>query len=381
MDAQVGNNGKSYGSLWHTEKLKRSPRKPSTLAVHGALVSVFVLFGGGSFVSKFGIRGASPLLFELVREAVVGPFFLIVCRALNGRSLPEIGDVPRVATIGLFFAMAQACFFMGLKHENPTVGSTWQAALPIFTTLLAVWLGQEKTSCMRAAGVALASGGAMWMTVSALFTAKGSAIGGGKNWLDRIDGHALFFGQCIFNSLQIVMGKPIASKYGGIGLSAWMFMGGTFFMLAFVLIVRSSWGLSEFVCEDPDVNILRSCAEAILQIPSSMIWPLVYEVVLCSFLAWWQLSWALQHAPASVVSVYSVVQPCTTCILSLMAVGLKGKTWAETYGITVPGVHNILGGLLIAAGLWVMFAEESSENVSREDEEERLTNEYDARQQ
>lgn len=350
----------SYGSLSSQLRTERT-RPPPVIVVHGALVVVFVFFGGGSFVSKFGIRGASPLLFELVREAVAGPIFLAISKVAFGRCLPDAVDLPKVFFVCFCFALSQACFFMGLKHENPTVGSTWQAALPIFTTLFAVAWKREEASWKKMVGVLAASGGAMWMTVSSLLKQNevGPELGVSRDWIERVDGHLLFCGQCVLNALYIVISKPIVNKYGGVRLTGWMFMCGSIYMLVFLLLVKSSEGLSTFTCYDVDPLVLESCIASIFHLPGSMLWPLAYEIICCSLIAWFLLTWCLNYTLPSVVSVYTVIQPVVTCLLSLTVLTVKGSEWSIKYGITVPGYHNLLGGVLIAAGLLVMFTDSS----------------------
>merc|ERR1719343_2004488 len=93
-----------------------------------------------------------------------------------------------------------------------------------------------------------------------------------------------------------------------------------------------------------------------------MIGPLVYEVVACSVIAWGLLSWANKYVNPSVVSINTVVQPAAASVLSVFLVWTKGFTWAEQYGITLPGWHHALGALFIALGLSVMHFTEARRN-------------------
>uniref|UniRef100_A0A7S0AVR0 EamA domain-containing protein n=1 Tax=Pyrodinium bahamense TaxID=73915 RepID=A0A7S0AVR0_9DINO len=349
---------RGYGTLENADlAIKKEQRKlHSNLTVHLALILVFTLFGGGSFLSKFGIHGASPLVFEAVREVGTGPAFLALSRALHGRCLPDRSDLLRVLLCSLCFAGSQAAFFLGLKYEDPTVGSTWQTALPIFTTSLAVLAGFEQASCQKASGIVLASGGAAWMTMGAIII-SGSSRGGADAEGGGMMGHVMFFGQSILNSSYIVFSKALAEKYGGVLLTGWSFTLGSACLVSVALLAEASTGFAAFMCHDHNREVMLHCAESMFRLTPSMTWPLLYEIVCCSAIAWYLLGWALQHTKASMVSVYCVIQPCSTCVLSLMAIAMRGRTWADSYGISTPGLHSILGAVLIFAGLSVTFTE------------------------
>jgi len=347
---------RSYGTL--AAEAPAAKKGPSQVMVHLALVIVFTLFGGGSFISKFGIHGVSPLVFETVREVAVGPLFLVASLAMHGRCLPERADLRRVLLCSLCFAGSQTGFFLGLKYENPTVGSTWQTALPIFTTTMAVLVGLEGATCQKASGILLASGGAAWMTMGAIaFSGSGGAGAVGRSSRDILSGHAMFLAQAILNSSYIVFSKALAEKYGGVLLTGWSFTLGSACLAALALLAKGSTGFAAFICHDENRHVMQLCTEATFSLSSSMVWPLIYEIVFCSAIAWFLLGWSLQYASASMVSVYCVIQPCSTCVLSLIAIAVRGKTWAYYYGISTPGLHNILGACLIFAGLSVTFAE------------------------
>mmetsp|Transcript_34660 Transcript_34660/g.110106 ORF Transcript_34660/g.110106 Transcript_34660/m.110106 type:complete len:383 (+) Transcript_34660:92-1240(+) len=341
----------SYGSVETGDAGSEKPRfRPSTLRVHAGLVVVYACFGGGAFVSKFGIHSANPLLFELLREAFAAPPFLVLARCMGGRLVPDRQDLLRVLATGACFTGSQALFFLGLKHADPTVGTTWQVSLPVFTTLMAVLVGLEEFSFRRGLGTLLACGGAACMTF-------GDRIFSGRNVLSwsELDGHVIFFCQAILNSAYFVVSKRVATKYGAFPTTGWVFLIGSCFFVALIFAARSSFRLQTWICEDPDPEEVRRCAEAALTFHSSMALPLCYEVLCCSLIAWFLIGWAIQHTKASVVSVYTVVQPCTASVLSMSVIGMWGTAWADHYGIKMPGLHNILGVALILLGLFVML--------------------------
>ena len=64
--------------LYPIMKLTRTPESFRKLClVHLALIATQTLFGGGSIIGKFGVKGSNPVLFALIREGVAGPLLMV----------------------------------------------------------------------------------------------------------------------------------------------------------------------------------------------------------------------------------------------------------------------------------------------------------------
>jgi drug/metabolite transporter (DMT)-like permease len=310
------------------------------------------------------MHGGSPIVFDFVREIVTGPIFLSAALFLGQRLRPDTQDLPRILFTAFCFFANQACFFLGLKHSNPTVGTTWQTSLPIFTTLIAVAAGQELVSTRTAMGIAIASGGAAYMTLGDYTRVDATSA----TWHSGAIGHMLFFLQCLAMSGHITASKVLVRKYGSTTLSGWNFSICALLMLGLLLVINAVPGLARFVCGDDDLRLAKSCMETGGYVTRDMVGPLVYEIVCCSLTAWFLLSWANQYAKASVVSIYTVVQPLTSSILSYLLISTRGRAWSSSYGITMPGWHTMVGACLIAIGLFMLFI--WKEGPTEDDEEE-----------
>jgi uncharacterized membrane protein len=107
---------------------------PSNVVIYAALFCCNVFWGGGALFSKLGIHGASPLIFELCREALSFPIMLLGARAMGGTLLPDKEDRLEVLLVSSILIGAQLCFFVGLKHSNPSHCAAWQSMLPVLTT-------------------------------------------------------------------------------------------------------------------------------------------------------------------------------------------------------------------------------------------------------
>ena len=86
-----------------------------------------------------------------------------------------------------------------------------------------------------------------------------------------------------------------------------------------------------------------------------MVLPLLYWIIFNSVAAYALMTWANKHVNTSVTSIYTVLQPLTSAVLSCILLLLL-PTWGESKGLLMPG-WNALGIVGIALGLaFVLFA-------------------------
>eukprot|EP00929_Paragymnodinium_shiwhaense_P095830 TRINITY_DN5713_c1_g2_i5.p2 TRINITY_DN5713_c1_g2~~TRINITY_DN5713_c1_g2_i5.p2 ORF type:complete len:258 (-),score=37.24 TRINITY_DN5713_c1_g2_i5:285-1058(-) len=238
----------------------------------------------------------------------------------------------------------QAFFFVGLKLAEPVAAAAWQASIPCCTALFSACLGYEYFNARKAAGTIVASAGA---AVLALLGSHTTSASDGS--LSR---HLLGHGALLLGVLSVpgyILGmKNLLPKYSGVLITSWAFTISAVLMVLFCVIVCWNKAVLKFVCWDDRPETSRVCEEDPLRIPPNMILPLWYEVVLCSLVAWIILSWAHRHVPASVVSLYSVLQPVSSALVVFALVRLPG---ADAYGLQLPGPRHALSLLLIFAGL------------------------------
>lgn len=342
-----------YGA---TEPLNHAPASMPIFAVHAALIVAYVMFGGGAFVSKFGMHGSSPIVFELVRELATGPIFLVLALSTGNRVLPDSEDISRVLVASLCFFGNQICFFIGLKQSNPTAGTTWQTSMPIFTAGIAALAGLEKITLRSAIGILTACGGAACMTMGDL-NLQGHNDHVHSTKVNPCIGHLFFLAQCLAISGHIIVAKRVVLKYGAISFASWIFIIAAVGMAFCSAIVNAIPELNWFLCGDGDTKVTQLCvnASATYSLNKGMIVPLVYEVVGSSLIGWYLIGWANKYAKASAIAIYTVVQPVTSAVLAYITIAIRGQEWAKSYGILRPGWENYLGAGLIAIGLCVMF--------------------------
>ena len=85
--------------------------------------------------------------------------------------------------------------------------------------------------------------------------------------------------------------------------------------------------------------------------------PLAYWIVFNSVVAYLLMTWGNQFAPPSAVLGYTALQPLTSSILTVIIIscGYNGD-------LDEPG-YNLLGGLLIIAGLFMLIVDNKNEHT------------------
>lgn len=330
-----------------------SSRRPGGCSVHGALIVTQVIFGGGAVVGKFGIQGANPLLFALIREGVAGPILWLLSFLRSGELGPRRADWLRFVGTGLALYSNQLCFLLGLKFCDPVFGSAWQPSQPIFTVVLVIILGYEQPSLRKLLGILFAVAGATAMVI----LGSSASAGGDQNSTALVlTGNLLFFVNCLGTSCYIVFAKPLFARYAAISVTAWSYMVAASMMLVTVTIFNETPALLAFVCSSPHEITKQSCIDQAWIVPASMFLPLCYWVFLQSIAAYALMTWGNKYANASAVSAYTVLQPFTSALISFILIIVKGTAWGEVYGLQKPGLQDI-GIIGIIIGLGLLFSE------------------------
>jgi len=322
---------------------------PSNVLIYAALFCCNVFWGGGALVSKLGIHGASPLVFELCREALSSPIMLLGARAMGGKLLPDREDRLEVLLVSSILIVAQLCFFVGLKHSSPSHCAAWQSMLPVLTTVASTCLRKEQATPAKWVGVSSACCGALLMS----FCHNPSSSLAGE--VDSNSGHVFIVLQVCLGTAFIIMSERVAHKYGGVALTGWVFAIGSVFLGAVHCAVMRSEMVSSYICEDKDFAVMARCLSGTIHIPGSMFLPLSYEILFCTMLGWCLFNWANGHAASSTVGLMTVVQAVSAMVIGVVLILIKGSQWADMFSIHLPSSLQLFGVLLICLGLCVNF--------------------------
>mmetsp|Transcript_57357 Transcript_57357/g.129330 ORF Transcript_57357/g.129330 Transcript_57357/m.129330 type:complete len:370 (-) Transcript_57357:244-1353(-) len=332
---------------------------PSTLTVHLALVTAYVCWGGGAIVGKFGVHGTNPVIFEFWREAVIIVLLLALRCVSSFRVLIDMEDVPRMVLGGLAYFVNQLFWFIGIKINDPVIGSTWQAFLPILTAFISVCLGQEQLRCEKIAGIAVAAAGAAFMVI---FDSRRAHTANSHGSATLITGHLLFFANILGNSAYFLLLGKLGKKYSALTNVMWsnIVSGSAMAGVGAFLHMRMGRSLLNVLCSNDAAVIHNKCSHSFM-LADDMYWPLAYEVIFCSIVALTLLNWANQHTDASVVTVYSAVHTMATTLISAVLVALLGVQRASHWGLRMPGAGTA-GAAPIILGLVIVFRYDEDRN-------------------
>ncbi len=319
---------------------------PSVYAVHGALITTQLIFGGGSVVGKLGVAAFNPMLFALIRESIAGVLLLLWAIRCDGcQHLKRPKDCFLFLACGLFIFSNQAFFIVGDKLAGAVLASAWQPTQPVITLLIALLLGWEALSLGKALGILVSVGGAAFMvTYGQDFGSSDAGI--------VIAGNVLFFLNCLGTSLYVITCKVVLARgYPPSTITAWSYLCGAVMMAGTASGLNSDCRMISFMCPVKSGEHAShrcdgfdtSCAP--WSVPSSAIGPLAYWILLNSCVAYWLMTWANKHAQAGFVLAYCALQPLTATALSVVIV----STGAQT-DLTMPG-WNALGAIPIVIGL------------------------------
>ena len=224
----------------------------STFRVHGALIAVQLIFGGGSVVGKLGIASFNPMVFALIREASAGMLLLMCALRVDGRRRLPMRDAPVFFFCGLFVFFNQACFIVGAKLAGAVLASSWQPTQPVFTLLISVALGWERLTLFKAAGILLSLAGAAWMAL------PGSDLTG--SGVELLVGNVLFFFNCLGTSLYVITSKVAFSRgYPPTTVTAYSYLCGALLMSVTAVAFSSSCQLVQLLCPASDDGPVFHC--------------------------------------------------------------------------------------------------------------------------
>ena len=341
-------------------------KRPAAWMVHLALITTQLSFGGGSVVGKLGVSGTNPVLFALIREGTAGPLLMAIA-GFHKFETPKREDMVRLLAAGVCIFLNQFCFIVGLKLSDPTTGSIWQPSQPIFTTALALLLQYEKPDVKKILGILFAVGGAAFMIAYPSSNDSGSSSsssGSSGSTSNPVVANILFFINCVATSGYVILTKPLLSskKYESISITGWSYISASFLMLITALVINTNDSMLDFVCPKHDCKGAWS-------VPNAMIFALLYWIFFNSVLAYGLMTWANGYAKASIVSAYTVLQPVTSAVLSMIIIAIKGHHWAVTEkGFEEPGVKDV-GAIGIVIGLALVMMSKTLDEDDNDDDQ------------
>ena len=285
-----------------------------TLKAHLALLVTTLIFGLHYTIAKsimpLNFQPMQLLFLRLLGAVII--FWLF--QRLFVPEKVEKKDLLILALCGILgFALNQALFYEGLNLTTPVDASLIHVMNPVFVLIFASILIKEKITWMKIAGIVLGASGALILIL------YGRKINMSAN---SFKGNILVLMNMLFYALYLVMVKPMVAKYHTTTILKWVSIFGFLFILPF-----SIKGMLTF--QYGAVTLYAWFA-------------LAYIIILCTFLAYLLINYALKVVEASTVSFFTYLQPV---IASVTSVSIGGET------ITLP---KVIAAFLIFSGVYLV---------------------------
>lgn len=281
-------------------------RHPLTLLVVQMLFGLFPVAAKKAFEQM----GSFPVLG--VRLASAAFLLMALHLAIVKDAIPIRAEWRRVLLLSLLGVVFNMGFFLvGLRYTTAVNAVLVITTIPVFTYAIAVLLGREPLGPYRAAGIAVALLGVVYLVGTSYQASARHALGDLMVMLNALS-YAGF----------LVLSRPMLQKYDPLSLTTWMFVIGA---VVFVPIAMLTGLRSQLAAASP----------------ATLGW-LLYIVVGPSVLAYLLNARVLRHVPSSTVAIFTYVQPIFTAI-------------AAYFILDAPLQWKVLpAAALVFAGVWLV---------------------------
>lgn len=272
---------------------------PKKTPAHLTLLSAQLCFSGWHIVGSLAMKdGADPFVFVLYRELFGSVLMYAYARYCGVEIKIEKADWFRFSFLGFFSFVNVVGAMLALKYISSTRFAIFQPSIPCVATFISIMIGLEKFTLMKAAGIAIAVGGAV---ISELWH-DGSSDDDEEN---VTLGTIIVTCQVIAMGCLMVFVKPMLTKYSPAVVTVTYYSIGGFY----TLLLTCGWAYS---------------LEASDLIFHSELLPwlaLAYAATFATFYPYNALSWAGKQLTPGATTVYCTFQPVGTIILSFIILG------------------------------------------------------------
>jgi drug/metabolite transporter (DMT)-like permease len=253
----------------------------------------------------YGLNAFSPAELSLLRFLIASAVLSIPV-ATGLIKLPPVRDWPAIAALGLAgITLYQLMLGYAMTRISVGAAAVVIALAPGVTSALAALRLGEKISRSAIAGLAIAFGGVVLITV-----------GAGREL--HFEPMALLALVAVFaTSIYFVWQKPLLARTSSMGFTVASIFAGTLGLVPFGLDLPSK----------------------LASVPSSQLWSAAYLGLVPTIFGYFCWNFALSRAPASKVSSIMYVQPLVASAIAWLWLG------------QVPGVLTAVGGLLAVGGV------------------------------
>jgi drug/metabolite transporter (DMT)-like permease len=277
------------------------------------LVGMTLIWGANYSIAKAAVRELPPSAFNAARMLIAAG----VCASLVVREggLPALrrldrADWARVAALAVVgHAIYQSLFIGGLARTSASSAALIFGGTPALVALASAWLGHERVSASRWAGVALSMLGVYLV------------VGHGKDPSASLAGDALIVAAMICWTLYTVGSRPLLDRHSPVLVTALGIVFGTALYAAAALptVLAVDWSAVK-----PAVW-------------GAILYSAVFSMVI-AYLIWYV---AVQRVGSSRTSIYNNVTPIVAMLVAALSLG-EPITVAKALGAAA-----VLGGVAV----------------------------------
>jgi drug/metabolite transporter (DMT)-like permease len=277
------------------------------------LLSVVVIWGINYTFGKYGVRELSAVDFTAIRMLVAGPIILLITFGVERSLSIKRNDLIRLLMVSLVgVSFYQTMFMETIKYISATNASLIISISPIFTTVFSLLFKQEKFSKLKLIGSLIAFVGA-----ALVLLAEDPASNQKNIFLGSIIGIAASASW----GLYPILANPLVHKYSALKVTAWSTLIG-----AIPLVFLSKTNL---VYTLMDIHL-----PTWLSLGYSIFFVTVFGLV------FWYVG--VSKIGATNTMVYMYVTPLSAVLFAAI--------WAGEHIV----LQQVIGGLIIFLGLWVV---------------------------
>lgn len=188
-----------------------------------------VVFGASIVAVRVIVEDVPPTTFAFVRYGI-GGLFLLACLLLGWRGILRIrrSDLPYMLLLGgLIFAAFPVIINVSLTLTEASRGALMVSTMPIWSAVLARFIGGEQLSKRQIAGILLSFGG-----VGLVMGERGLDFDGQSS---ALLGDAIMFLGASTGALYGILAKRALLRYRPLTVTAYAMLGGSVLLLPFVI--------------------------------------------------------------------------------------------------------------------------------------------------
>lgn len=278
------------------------------------ILSVVMIWGINYTIAKYGLVEFTAIEFTAIRMMAAAPLLLLLTFFIEKSLYVERKDIPRLIVVSFVgIVLYQTLFMETVKYTSATNASLLISISPIFTTLFAVFLKQEKFSSRKLIGSMIAFVGAALVLVA------------GHSLASSFYGNGIGMITSICWGLYPVLAGPLIKKYSALRVTAWSALVG-----AIPLLLLSG----------PHVFVMP------FHITKGMtLFALLYSIFFVTVFGLVMWCIGVQKIGASHTMVYMYITPIVAVLFAAI--------WANES----ISLQQMIGGIIIFFGLWFVKLE------------------------